>query len=78
VKTEIVRYMIHEIEEEQEREKRYKAECQRAQKESEKTGKSWWACKRWNEPYPKKRRIIENCKVARRLLQEIARGAQNG
>ena len=78
MKIDIVRYLLDEIETEQDRQKRYDAEKARAWKEAEKTGKEFWECKKWNEPYPHKTRISENCKVARRMLLEIAKEAHDG
>ena len=75
MKIEIVRYLLDEIEVEQDKVKRYEAEQQRARKEADKTGKSWWQCEKWNEPYPHKTRITENCKVARRMLLELSKEA---
>jgi len=34
-------------------------------------GKEMWECREWDESLPKKSRITDNCKMARRLLLEI-------
>ena len=78
MKIDIVRYLLDEIEAEQDRQKRYDAEKARAWKEAEKTGKRFWECEKWSEPYPHKTRVEENCKVARRMLLEIAKEARDG
>jgi len=72
-KLEIVRYLLEEIEAEQEKVDRYKAERERARKEASKSNKELWQCSRWNEPYPNKSRITENCKIVRRMMMEISR-----
>ena len=78
MKIDIVRYLLDEIENEQDRQKRYETEKSRAWKEAERTGKRFWECEKWSEPYPHKTRISENCKVARRMLLEIAKEAHDG
>lgn len=72
-KIEIVKYLLGEIEQEQDQFKRYEVEKQRAKKESDKTGKHIWNCEKWNEPFPSKTRIKENCKIIRRMILEIAK-----
>ena len=76
MKIEIVRYLLDEIDAEQDRIRRYEAEKQRARKEADKTGKRTWQCEKWNEPYPRKMRIAENCKLARRMLLNIAKESE--
>ena len=78
MKIDIVRYLLDEIGIEQDRQKRYDAEKARARAEAQKTGKGFWECEKWSEPYPHKTRISENCKVARRMLLEIAKEAHDG
>lgn len=72
-KIEIVRYLLDEIEAEQDRFKRCEAEEARARKEAEKSDKNYWQCMKWDEPYPRKIRITDNCKMVRRLITEIVR-----
>jgi len=74
-KIEIVRYLLEEIEAEQEKLNRYEAEQLRAGREAVKTNKEPWQCDRWNEPLPHISRITENCKIVRRIMMEIVREA---
>ena len=76
MKIEIVRYLLDEIDVEQDRIRRYEAEKRRARKEADKTGKHVWQCEKWNEPYPRKVRIAENCKLARRILLDITKESE--
>ena len=78
MKIDIVRYLLDEIENEQDRQKRYEAEKARAWAEAQECGKSFWECEKWNEPHPHKARVEENCKLARRMLLEIAREVHDG
>jgi hypothetical protein len=72
-KLEIVRYLLDEIEAEQNKQTRYEKEQDRAQKESDKTGKRIYYTMKWDETYPHKSRITENCKIVRRMMMEISR-----
>jgi len=72
-KLEIVRYLLDEIEAEQDRFKRYETEKARAKKEADKVEKYYWQCEKWDEPYPCKSRITENCKIVRRMMMGIAK-----
>lgn len=78
MKIEMVRYLLDEIEAEKSRMQRFQDEKRRARKEADKTGKYVWECEIWNEPFPNKTRIVENCKLVRRLLSEISKEAQRG
>ena len=70
-KIEMIRYLLDEVEQEQNKFFRYESENKRAMKESAKTGESSWLFKCWDEPIPKKSRISDNCKMARRLLLSV-------
>lgn len=76
MKIEIVRYLLDEIDAEQDRIRRYETEKRRARIEADKTGKPAWQYEKWNEPYPRKVRIAENCKLARRILLDITKESE--
>lgn len=72
-KIDFVKFLIGEIEDEQAKFLRYEKEKERAAKEASKTGKCPWECFEWEVTVPKKSRIIDNCKMARRMLLDIER-----
>lgn len=73
----MIRFLLDEIEIEQDKKIRYDAEKKRASVEAEKTGKSRWQCFEWDEPCPTKIRIEEDCKIARRLLLDVSKEVHN-
>lgn len=73
MKTELVKYLVTEIEAEQDRLIKYDEEETRLWKEVKETGKRPYECNRWIGKVPHKSVITSNCKMARRLLLEIAR-----
>lgn len=72
MKTDVIRFLLDEIDAEQDKIERYNAEVKRAKEEA---GLDWNWLKflRWNESIPRKSRIADNCKLARRLLLEISK-----
>ena len=70
-KIDLVKFLVGEIKDEQAKFSRYKAEEKLAYKKACVRGKEMWECREWDEPLPKKSRISDNCKMARRLLLEI-------
>ena len=70
-KLEIVRMLLEEIESEQNK----KAQYDKAEKDSKLNGYKWNI--EWKGPYPNKARVKDNCRIARRLLADIAREVKN-
>jgi hypothetical protein len=70
-KTDLVKFLVGEIEDEQAKFSRFEKAKSRAEREAEQTGKYWRECIEWDGTFPKKSRISDNCKMARRLLLEI-------
>lgn len=69
----IIQFLLEEVEQEKNKFERWKIEEKRARKEADQNNKHPWQCVKWNEPYPNKTRIADNCRIARRLLMDIAR-----
>lgn len=73
MKIEFVKYLVDEIAKEKADLVRYEKETNDAWANHKATGKSYYECITWKGNIPKKSRIQENCKIARRLLLEIAK-----
>lgn len=72
MKIDVVKYLVEEIAKEKEKFILYEKEQKRARKEAKETGKYHWEIFKWEGTAPSKTKIKEYCKMARRLLQEIA------
>lgn len=66
-KTDLVKFLLGEIEDEQAKFSRFEKAKSRAEKEAEREGKYWCECLEWDGTFLKKSRISDNCKMARRL-----------
>jgi hypothetical protein len=73
-KLDVVKFLLKEIEEEQELFKKYEEAVKIAKEQASKDGKDYyWFYIKWEGRHPSKNRIKDNCKKIRQLMLDISK-----